>query len=123
MNEKEVEKARKSGTASSRPPYWAIFKKAFPQLFNVFFIFFITLTLFPTIQAGLIQYLFLFLNFDFHVCIFHSLPLLPISAIKRSDPNFVIPENLYAEVVCFLTFNVCAMLGSLTTSWIQWVNK
>lgn len=46
-----------------------------------------------------------------------------ISEIRRSDDNFPIPDSLYVEVLCFLTFNVCAMLGSLTTSWIQWVIK
>lgn len=41
--------------------------------------------------------------------------------IERSDEKFWISANFYTEIVCFLTFNVCAMLGSLTTSWIQWV--
>lgn len=27
------------------------------------------------------------------------------------------------SILCFLTFNVSAMLGSLTTSWIQWVRN
>lgn len=53
MHEKEAEKSRRiGGGVTRRPPYWAIFKQAFPQLFNVFFIFFITLTLFPTVQSG-----------------------------------------------------------------------
>lgn len=52
MHEKEVEKARKLGGSSGRPPYWTVFKQAFPQLFNVFFIFFITLSLFPVVQSG-----------------------------------------------------------------------
>lgn len=56
MHEKEVEKARKLGASSGRPPFWSIFKQAFPQLFNVFFIFFITLSLFPVIQAGSLIY-------------------------------------------------------------------
>lgn len=53
MHEKETEKARKltAGT-EERPPYWKIFKQAFPQLFNIFFVFFITLAIFPTIQSG-----------------------------------------------------------------------
>lgn len=53
MHEKENEKSRRlGGNTSNRPPYWTIFKQAFPQLFNVFFIFFVTLTLFPTVQSG-----------------------------------------------------------------------
>ncbi|XP_055323262.1 equilibrative nucleoside transporter 1 [Sitodiplosis mosellana] len=95
MNEKEVEKARKLGGQTGRPPYWTIFKQAFPQLFNVFFIFFITLSLFPNVQL----------------------------AIEKSDPNFWVPDNIYMSVLCFLTFNISAMLGSLTTSWVQWPKK
>jgi equilibrative nucleoside transporter 1/2/3 len=33
-------------------PYWSVFKKCFPQCFNVFFTFFVTLTIFPAIHAG-----------------------------------------------------------------------
>lgn len=44
------------------------------------------------------------------------------SDIKISDPNhFLITEELYPQILCFLTFNFSAMMGSLTTSWIQWV--
>ncbi|XP_031633474.1 equilibrative nucleoside transporter 1 [Contarinia nasturtii] len=96
MHEKEMEKVRKLGGSTGRPPYWSIFKQAFPQLFNVFFIFFITLSLFPNVQSN----------------------------IKRSDANFWITDpDLYMSVLCFLTFNVCAMFGSLTTSFIQWPKK
>lgn len=53
MHEKETEKARKMGIGGDkRTPYWTIFKKAFPQLFNVFFVFFVTLSLFPSVQSG-----------------------------------------------------------------------
>lgn len=34
-------------------PYWRIFKQAFPQLFNVFFIFLVTLSLFPAVHSGI----------------------------------------------------------------------
>lgn len=64
MHEKEAEKAIKMGaSANSRPPYWQIFKQAFPQLFNIFFVFFITLALFPAVQSGMQQH-FLF-DFQF----------------------------------------------------------
>ncbi|XP_030561323.1 equilibrative nucleoside transporter 1 [Drosophila novamexicana] len=72
-------------------PYWKIFKKASPQLFNVFFTFFVTLAVFPAVHSD----------------------------IKRSN-DFIIGEKYFTLVTCFLTFNVFAMLGSLTTSWIQW---
>lgn len=43
--------------------------------------------------------------------------------IEISDKKFIIPPNLYVKILCYLTFNVCAMLGSLTTSLIQWVSR
>ncbi|KAH8255412.1 hypothetical protein KR038_002599 [Drosophila bunnanda] len=73
-------------------PYWAIFKKASPQLFNIFFTFFVSLSVFPAIQ----------------------------SSVHRSDPDFIVSNDYYVLITCFLTFNVCAMLGSLTTSWVKW---
>lgn len=41
--------------------------------------------------------------------------------IERSDKDFIVPRDQYVDVLCFLTFNFCAMIGSLLTSWIQWV--
>lgn len=40
-----------------------------------------------------------------------------------SDSRFPIPASQYINVLCFLTFNVTAMLGSLATSWVQWPRK
>lgn len=34
-------------------PYWRIFTQTFPQLFNVFFIFLVTLSLFPAVHSGI----------------------------------------------------------------------
>lgn len=91
--EREQEVKKKAGYNINRtPPYWKIFKQAFPQLFNVFFVFFITLSIFPQVHSD----------------------------IKRSDPNFWIKEVDYVGVMCFLTFNTCAMLGSLIASFVQW---
>lgn len=84
------EKSSESKTGSNIP-YWQTFKQASPQLINVFSIFFVTLAVFPAIHSD----------------------------IKRS-PDFPIEEEYYTLVTCFLTFNVFAMLGSLTTTWIQW---
>ncbi|XP_060666229.1 equilibrative nucleoside transporter 1 [Drosophila nasuta] len=84
----------KNSSASKTPlkvPYWQIFKKASPQLFNIFFTFFVTLAVFPAVHSD----------------------------IKRSD-DFILGEKYFTLVTCFLTFNVFAMLGSLVTSWIQW---
>lgn len=77
----------------SRPPYWKIFKQAAPQLFNIFFIFFVTLSVFPTVYSD----------------------------IKRNSDDFIVPEEFFLNITCFLTFNLFAMLGSLATSWITWV--
>lgn len=73
-------------------PYFKVFKQAFPQLFNIFFTFFVTLAVFPAIHSD----------------------------IKPNSDDFFIPKELFTSITCFLTFNLFAMLGSLTTSWIQW---
>jgi len=98
MSEKQQEKSRRTGiNSNARPPFWTIFKQSFPQLFNVFFIFFVTLTVFPAIHSDIKQ---------------------------SNDDKFmgIVPKDLFTAITCFLTFNVFAMLGSLTTSWIKWVS-
>lgn len=95
LSEKEKEKSRRAGiNVNARPPYWTIFKQVFPMLFNVFFIFFVTLSVFPAVYSD----------------------------VKPMNSNFIVPENLFVQVCCFLSFNVFAMLGSLTTSWVQFVS-
>lgn len=90
MREKETSQIAKDD--KGKPPYWAIFKKASPQLFNVFFVFFITLAVFPAVHSD----------------------------IQPSDKQFFVPDNLFVSITCFLTFNFFAMLGSSLTSWVQW---
>lgn len=93
LKEKDAESRKKAGhNVNARPPYWQIFKQAFPQLFNVFFVFFITLSIFPVVHSD----------------------------IKPSSSDFVIKDKHFVSVTCYLTFNVFAMLGSLTTSWVSW---
>jgi len=70
---------------STAIPYWYIFKRAFPQLLNVFLIFFVTLSVFPTVLAD----------------------------IKPVDKEFFISNDYFSAVLCFLTFNGTAMLGNL----------
>lgn len=41
--------------------------------------------------------------------------------IAATDPNFFVGKEMFTSITCFLTFNVCAMLGSYTTSFISWV--
>lgn len=94
LAEKEKKRIERAGFNTNRPPYWKIFKEAFPQLFNVFLIFFVTLSVFPAVYSD----------------------------IKQHDDDFVIPKDMFTTVTCFLTFNLCAMLGSLLTSWVKWVS-
>ncbi|CAH0396086.1 unnamed protein product [Bemisia tabaci] len=88
LNQKAIQ--AKAAEGNSRPPYWKIFKQCSPQLFNVFFIFFITLAIFPAVHSD----------------------------IKES--TFNIGPTYYVSVMCFLTFNATAMLGSLFSSWFVW---
>lgn len=99
VSEKQQEKARRSQGAigSPRIPYFKIFKQCSLQLFNVFMIFFVTLSVFPTVHSD----------------------IKPISSEKFL--GIITPEQ-FTAYTCFLTFNVFAMLGSLTTSWIKWVS-
>lgn len=56
LHEKENVKSKAAALRegiSNRPPYWTIFKKAWPQLFNVFFVFFVTLSVFPSVHSGI----------------------------------------------------------------------
>lgn len=101
MSEKQQEKARRSqgmgASASTRIPYWTIFRQCSLQLFNVFMIFFVSLAVFPAVHSDVKQ-------------------------LSEGDFLGIIPRSKFTDYTCFLTFNVFAMLGSLTTSWIQWVS-
>ncbi|CAO1425893.1 unnamed protein product [Diamesa tonsa] len=95
LSEKEQEKRIRSGiNVSARPPYWTIFKQCFPQLFNIFFIFFVTLTVFPAILSD----------------------VKPLN----SEDDFIVPNKMFTSITCFLTFNFFAMMGSFVTSWVKW---
>jgi len=53
LHEKEQQVKRKqSVNAVSYTPYCAILKQCLPQCFNVFFVFFVTLTIFPAVHSG-----------------------------------------------------------------------
>lgn len=99
LSEKQQEKARRAQGAigSTRIPYFTIFRQCFMQLFNVFMIFFVTLSIFPAVHSD----------------------IKPTSTEKFLG---IIPSDQFTAYTCFLTFNVLAMLGSLTTSWVKWVS-
>jgi len=95
LHQKETNKRQleNNSRGTSRPPYWMVFKACFPQCFNTFLIFFVTLALFPSVHSD----------------------------IRPSNENFFVPSQYYSSVMCFLTFNITAMLGSTIASLIQWV--
>nr|XP_031834262.1 NADPH-dependent diflavin oxidoreductase 1 isoform X3 [Nomia melanderi] len=93
LNKRQLE--NKARTKHDRLPYWKIFKQCFPQCFNTFFVFFVTLSLFPSVQTF----------------------------IQPSDPNFIVPPEYYSSVMCFLTFNITALIGSCAASLYQWPSK
>ncbi|CAG5076571.1 Similar to SLC29A1: Equilibrative nucleoside transporter 1 (Homo sapiens) [Cotesia congregata] len=95
QKDKQKKELETKSKIHGRTPYWTIFKQASPQLFNIFFVFFVTLSLFPAVQ----------------------------SSIKASDENFIVSEKYYMSVMCFVTFNVTAMIGSLLASHVQWPKK
>ncbi|KAK7081856.1 Nucleoside transmembrane transporter activity protein [Halocaridina rubra] len=94
-HEAQHERAKKSAKrdqSKPRTPYWHIFKKAFPQLFNVFMVFFVTLAVFPAVLAD--------------TC--------------RTEENFPISPKYFQAVTCFLTFNLFAMLGNMLPGLFTW---
>ncbi|XP_032682773.1 equilibrative nucleoside transporter 1-like isoform X2 [Odontomachus brunneus] len=97
IHQKEANKRQLENNTrgTQRPPYWKVFKACFPQCFNTFLIFFVTLALFPSVHSD----------------------------IRSSNENFVVSPNYYSSVMCFLTFNITAMLGSSVASLVQWPSK
>lgn len=97
IKEKKQQEQRKTADNTiERPPYLYIIKKAWPQMYNVYITFFVTLAVFPSIHSG----------------------------IKVSDSEFFIQDTfLYTQILCFLTFNVCAMIGSILPSFFIWPSK
>ncbi|XP_043250700.1 NADPH-dependent diflavin oxidoreductase 1 isoform X1 [Colletes gigas] len=93
VNKRQLENSARGKTDT--PPYWKIFCQCFPQCFNTFLVFFVTLSLFPSVQSD----------------------------IKNSDVNFIVPTDYYSTVMCFLTFNVTALIGSSIASFVQWPSK
>ena len=74
---------------SGYPPYLSILKKAWLQCFNVFMVFFVTLSLFPAIHAS----------------------------IKPLGDSFI-SRTYYTPVTCFFVFNFSAMLGNIIPNYI-----
>lgn len=73
------------------PPYWAVFRKAWPQCLNVFLVFFVTLAMFPEVT----------------------------SEIRRYDRSFPLSEKYFKAVMCFFVFNFFALIGNIVPIWIR----
>nr|CAD7439862.1 unnamed protein product [Timema bartmani] len=93
VHEKEMQRKKKENRGVQPSiPYLTVFLQCLPQCFNVFFTFFVTLSIFPAVQAD----------------------------INKSDPNFFVSDELYVSVTCFLTFNICALIGSILSTLGSW---
>ncbi|XP_043496902.1 equilibrative nucleoside transporter 1 isoform X1 [Polistes fuscatus] len=98
LNQKELNKRQLESNTRGKPetvPYWKIVSQCAPQLLNIFLVFFVTLSLFPAVQSD----------------------------IKVSNTEFIIPPDFYVSVMCFLTFNITAMIGSSIASIVQWPSE
>ncbi|KAK9886105.1 hypothetical protein WA026_014893 [Henosepilachna vigintioctopunctata] len=76
----------------SKIPYLKVMNQCKVQLCNVFCVFLVTLSIFPSIQGE----------------------------VQPVDPNFFIKQPYFTQVTCFLTFNIFAMIGSLLANVVQW---
>ncbi|BES96821.1 equilibrative nucleoside transporter [Nesidiocoris tenuis] len=93
MSQKAIQKkVKETANGPLKVPYWRVFKECSGQCFNIFFTFFVTLAVFPAID----------------------------SAIKKYDPDFIINDKYYVEVMCFLTFNVGTAIGSMLPGFGSW---
>uniref|UniRef100_A0A1I7WU35 Carrier domain-containing protein n=1 Tax=Heterorhabditis bacteriophora TaxID=37862 RepID=A0A1I7WU35_HETBA len=78
--------------------YWECFTHCWVQLFNNFFVYFISLIIFPAMMSD-----------------------TPYYQSSPSDKwGSILPENLYFAINTFLNFNVFASVGSLAANYVQW---
>ena len=87
--EKAIETADGDNEDHAMPPFWEIFKECYKQHLGVWCVFFVTLSCFPAIQAG----------------------------IMPSNDYF--SPRYFTAVTCFLFFNAFAMFGNLVTEWLR----
>lgn len=58
--------------------------------------------------------MFCFYNFDMYI-------FFLVLDIKMSDLNFIIGSTYYGSVLCFLTFNLSALIGTYLSTLFSWV--
>ncbi|KAK3094539.1 hypothetical protein FSP39_003041 [Pinctada imbricata] len=68
-----------------------VFKKIWVQALSVWFVFFVTLTIFPSIW----------------------------SQVERKDFPLVEDKNLWSAIFCFLSFNLFAFIGNIVSEWVK----
>ncbi|CAI4231839.1 unnamed protein product [Auanema sp. JU1783] len=76
--------------------YWDCLKHCWVQLFNNFFVYFISLTVFPAMMTD-----------------------TPFYVPPGTNKHSVFPDNLYFAINTFLNFNVFAFVGSTIANYIQ----
>ncbi|KAL3982253.1 nucleoside Transporter family protein [Acanthocheilonema viteae] len=86
----------KTGLKEKLKLYFQVFKKIWIQCFNVWCVFFVTLTLFPVVMADIKYY------------------------NKSGKYDFFIPEKLFTPIMAYLLFNFFAAAGSFLANFVQW---
>lgn len=74
--------------------YKEVFKHTWPQCLNVFMVFFVTLAIFPAIHSEI-----------------------------GSSGQMSFLGSYFVDVTCFVTFNVCAVVGTLLPRWFKYPGK
>lgn len=96
INESSTEQDLHSTTSrtSKWDGYRNVLKQCWVQCYNVFMVFFVTLSVFPSVFAN----------------------------VKRFDQEFLIEDDRYfTEVTCFFTFSLTAFFGNICAGWVEWV--
>ncbi|XP_074641607.1 equilibrative nucleoside transporter 2-like [Tubulanus polymorphus] len=83
--------AEDESTAEMVLPYWKVFKMIWPQLFDVWFQRFVAGAVIPAMLADVV----------------------------KSDPNFLIPEYHYTDIMCYLFTNFCICFGNLFVFFVH----
>uniref|UniRef100_A0A0R3RXW0 Equilibrative nucleoside transporter 1 n=1 Tax=Elaeophora elaphi TaxID=1147741 RepID=A0A0R3RXW0_9BILA len=86
----------KTGLKAKLKLYLQVFKKIWIQCFNVWCVFFVTLTLFPVVMFDVKYY------------------------SKDGKYDFFIPEKLFTPITTYLLFNFFAAAGSFSANFVQW---
>lgn len=107
---REQEMAESQRSEGKISLYLQTLKQCWVQCLNVFLVFFVSLTIFPTIMADVKpRHYTREADSD-----------LGSNATQFPPYDFIIPEKLFTPVTTFLLFNSLAMLGSFIANFVQW---